>query len=342
MYFRVHRTKYTSIDELQKCIDSTLADTLDKGPWEFKVVIVRWKNRVKFSKAITYTTVKALFHVLQTVDDRVTFYEIVPAGTDKTHERLDLLFASLDLLRQENDFLKASTAPTAAPATSPPPLKLEKLFNVPHRAADQKMVWHPYRNKQTGMCLGCSGLPCSCPLIRSRQTRQTRQTRIESIDRNVCRAKFISSVKDKDPKLEIKREGPTHLDADKVDSEHRSTGGLNKNRTRVTKHTRGKSYRTGTRLVELTTAELKQLHAARRIKMRAQRAESSVCEQPAKSRRATTPYGRNPKVEPSQQYKFKRDPQTLTKGNCPWRTQAKSHVGARTPKGACVQCCPQN
>ena len=342
MYFRIHRTKYTSIDELQKCIDSTLADTLDKGPWEFKVVIVRWKNRVKFSKAITYTTVKSLFHVLQTVDDRVTFYEIVPAGTDKTHERLDLLFASLDLLRQENDFLKASTAPTAAPATSPHPLKLEKLFNVPHRASDQKMVWHPYRNKQTGMCLGCSGLPCSCPLIRSRQTRQTRQTRIESIDRNVCRAKFISSVKDKDPKLDIKREGPTHLDADKVDSENRSTGGRNKNRTRVTKHTRGKSYRTGTRLVELTTAELKQLHTARRIKMRAQRSENKICEQPAKPRRATTPYGKNPKVEPLQQYKFKKNPQTSTKGNRPWRTQAKAHVGVRTPKGACVQCCPQN
>ena len=82
MYFRVHRTKYNSIDELQKCIDSTLADTLDKGPWEFKVVIVRWKNRVKTSKAVTYPTVKSLFHVLQTVGDRVTFYEIVPAGTD--------------------------------------------------------------------------------------------------------------------------------------------------------------------------------------------------------------------------------------------------------------------
>ena len=192
------------------------------------------------------------------------------------------------------------------------------------------------------MFLGCSGLPVSCPLIRRRQTRQTRQTRIESIDRNVCRAKFISSVKDKDPKLDIKREGPTHLDADKVDSENRSTGGLNKNRTRVTKHTRGKSYRTGTRLVELTTAELKQLHAARRTKMRAQRAENSVCEQPAKPRRATTPFGKTPKVEPSQQRKFKRAPQTATKGSRPWRTQATAHGGVRTPKGACVQCCPQN
>ena len=342
MYFRVHRTKYNSIDELQKCIDSTLADTLDKGPWEFKVVIVRWKNRVKTSKATTYPTVKSLFHVLQTVNNRVKFYEIVPAGSDSTPARLDILFASLDLLRQENDFLKASTATPVTPVTASHPPKLEKLFNVPHRASDQKMVWHPYRNKQTGMCLACSGLPCSCPLIRSRQTRQTRQTRIESIDRNVRRAKFISSAKDKDPKVEIKREGPTHLDADKVDSEHRSTGGLNKNRTRVTKHTRGKSYRTGTRLVELTTAELKQLHAARRIKMRAQRAENSVCEQPAKPRRATTPFGKTPKVEPSQQRKFKRDPQTSTKGNRPWRTQAKAHVGVRTPKGACVQCCPQN
>ena len=78
MYLRVHRTKYASIDELQKCIDSTLADTLDKGPWEYKVVIVRWKLGVKISKAVTYPTVKSLFHVLQTVTNRVKFYEIVP------------------------------------------------------------------------------------------------------------------------------------------------------------------------------------------------------------------------------------------------------------------------
>ena len=344
MYLRVYRTKYASAKELQRCIDSTLTATLDKGPWEYRIVIEYWKLGVKISKAITYTTVKSLFHVLQTVNNnnRVKFYEIVPAGSDSTPERLDILFASLDLLRQENDSLKASTTTPVTPVTASHPPKLEKLFNVPHRASDQKMVWHPYRNKQTGMCLVCSGLPCSCPLIRSRQTRQTRQPRLDSIDRNVRRAQFISSVKGKDPKVGTNPVGPTHMESNKENSVHRSTGGPTKNKTRVTKHTKGKSYRTGTKLVELTDAEIKQLHAARRNKTRTKRSENSICEQPAKPRRATAPYGRNPKVEPSQQYKFKRDPQTLTKGNCPWRTQAKTHVGARTPNGACVQCCPQN
>ena len=204
------------------------------------------------------------------------------------------------------------------------------------------MVWHPYRNKQTGMCLVCSSLPCSCPLIRSRQTRRTRQPRLDSIDRNVHRAKFINSVKDRDPKLGAKHVGPTHLDSGKENSEHRSTGDLPKNRTRVTKHTKGRNCKTGTRPIELTAAEIKQLHATRRNKMRTKRSENWICEQPAKPRRATMPHGRKPKVEPSQRVKIERVPQTLAKGNCPWRTEAKSHVGARTPKGACVQCCPQN
>ena len=128
MYLRVHRTKYASAEQLQRCIDSTLTATLDKGPWEFRVVIEYWKLGVKISKAITYSTVKSLFHVLQTVNNRVKFYEIVPAGSDSTHERLDILFATLDLLRQENDFLKASTATPATPVTASHPSKLGKLF----------------------------------------------------------------------------------------------------------------------------------------------------------------------------------------------------------------------